>query len=283
MKAGVDVVIVPTCWYATDIGPVGLKHDPDGIAEAQFVSSMVVTRAYEHECCVVFVKFVFAFAALSSLPLRCARSCGGKKSDGFLGRSSVAMPLKGALASIDGPEEDMKVVEVDLSVLPVRNIVPVPILGSISCFAGRARSLQNSRRLVYSLRQMKYLAPVPPVYQSKNLCKACRKLLSLALQAHHDGAGSEEDSYELLERYSSPIGMSPSSSAWKNIARRSHGQRLNHRVGRARRVRFDVKHTNRDDSERGARGRPASVSHMRTSEKTTRNEENLIDSRRDTL
>jgi hypothetical protein len=74
MKQGAEVIIVPTYWLATDITERGLKYDPEyaaalpgakqlqcfysGSGEASFLDSMVVTRAYENECVVVFVKCV---------------------------------------------------------------------------------------------------------------------------------------------------------------------------------------------------------------------------------
>jgi len=96
---GVEVVIVPTCWVFDDVGEVGKKHDPEGKGEIAWLDSLVVNRAYENECCVVFV------------------NCGGPKDLGFLGRSGVALPFKGPVTRIESSEEEMRVVEIDLDIL----------------------------------------------------------------------------------------------------------------------------------------------------------------------
>ncbi|EIM86927.1 carbon-nitrogen hydrolase [Stereum hirsutum FP-91666 SS1] len=96
---GVEVVIVPTCWVLDDVGEIGLKHDPEGLGEISWLDSLVVNRAYENECCVVFV------------------NCGGPRSSGFLGRSSIALPFKGALTRMESPDEEMRIVDIDLDIL----------------------------------------------------------------------------------------------------------------------------------------------------------------------
>ena len=45
---------------------------------------------------------------------------GGSHQYGFMGRSAVAMPFKGA-QRIEGSEEELKVIEVDLDLLEVGN------------------------------------------------------------------------------------------------------------------------------------------------------------------
>jgi len=51
--------------------------------------------------------------------LRTRVSCGGPSEEGFLGRSGVALPFKGAVCRIESSEEEMRVVEVDLDILKV--------------------------------------------------------------------------------------------------------------------------------------------------------------------
>jgi len=106
------------------------------------------TRAYENECIVAYVKYVLPFPCSPSsapcststptfwqhsslrtppspphaLTLSLPSSCGGPKTSGFLGCSAVAAPFKGCLGRTKGPEEEIKVVEVDLDVLKVRVI-----------------------------------------------------------------------------------------------------------------------------------------------------------------
>jgi predicted amidohydrolase len=85
---------------ATDCLPEGLKINPD--AEALFLRSTLIARAFENTCCVIFV------------------NVGGKAEDGYCGLSQVAMPLIGAVkGSFDGPEEGMRVGEVDMEVLEI--------------------------------------------------------------------------------------------------------------------------------------------------------------------
>ncbi|KAF8589073.1 carbon-nitrogen hydrolase [Ramaria rubella] len=99
LRKGVEVVIVPTCWVFDDVGEVGQQHDPEGKGEISWLDSLMVNRAYENECCVVFV------------------NCGGPRDLGFLGRSGVAVPFKGAVTRIESSEEEMRVVEIDLEIL----------------------------------------------------------------------------------------------------------------------------------------------------------------------
>jgi predicted amidohydrolase len=85
---------------ATDCLPEGLRVNPD--AEALFLRSVLTARAFENTCCVIFV------------------NAGGKAEDGYCGLSQVAMPLLGAVkGSFDGPEDGMRVVEVDMEVLEI--------------------------------------------------------------------------------------------------------------------------------------------------------------------
>ncbi|KAH9810655.1 carbon-nitrogen hydrolase [Melampsora americana] len=79
MKQGAEVIIVPACWMLQDLGDIGQKHDPHGLTERRMIDSM--------------------------------------KSDGFLGGSSVAMPLKGSVIRFNDPIERLEVVEIDLNIL----------------------------------------------------------------------------------------------------------------------------------------------------------------------
>ena len=99
MGDGAEVIIVPTCWVLDDVGEEGKKYDPRGDNEASFLDSLVIARAYENVACVVFC------------------NAGGRREDGFLGRSAIAMPFRGALVRFNEPDERMDIVEVDLSVL----------------------------------------------------------------------------------------------------------------------------------------------------------------------
>ncbi|KAF8508240.1 carbon-nitrogen hydrolase [Hysterangium stoloniferum] len=99
MLQGVEIVIVPTFWVLDDVGAVGQRHDPDGHGEISWLDALLVNRAYENECCVVFV------------------NCGGPKESGFLGRSGIAVPFKGAVTRIESSDEELRVVEINLDIL----------------------------------------------------------------------------------------------------------------------------------------------------------------------
>jgi predicted amidohydrolase len=100
VRQGAKIVIVPTFWMATDCSPEGLKYNPD--AESLFLQTTLVARAFENTCCVIFV------------------NAGGKADDGYCGLSQVAMPFVGTVkGSFDGPEEGMRIVEVDMEILEI--------------------------------------------------------------------------------------------------------------------------------------------------------------------
>lgn len=98
IRQGAKIVIIPTFWTGSDCSDEGLRRNPN--AEALFLESMVTARAFENTCCVVFV------------------NAGGKGEDGMLGLSQVALPFVGKVkGSLEGPEEGMRVVEVDMEIL----------------------------------------------------------------------------------------------------------------------------------------------------------------------
>jgi len=90
IAAGARLIIIPTFWGVEDCGELGLKHNPQ--AEVLFLESMLVARAFENTCAVVFAN------------------------GGDAGLSQVALPFKGALGKM-GQEEGLSVVEVDMGVL----------------------------------------------------------------------------------------------------------------------------------------------------------------------
>jgi len=68
----------------------------------QFLNSTLIARAYENTAAIIFV------------------NAGGPASEGYCGLSQVAMPLVGAVkGSFTGPEEGMRIVEVDMKILEV--------------------------------------------------------------------------------------------------------------------------------------------------------------------
>lgn len=103
IAAGAKIIIVPTFWTAADAGAKGLAANPE--SEKLFLESMVVARAFENTCCVVFVN--------AGGPRSEDREERGGGVGDFLGLSQVAVPFKGALGKL-GAEEGMSVVELDM-------------------------------------------------------------------------------------------------------------------------------------------------------------------------
>ncbi|KAL8292295.1 hypothetical protein RQP46_001761 [Phenoliferia psychrophenolica] len=93
----VEIVICPTFWTSADGDPIGLSHNPQ--CEEVFLDNLIVTRAFENEVCVVFV------------------NAGGPAKDAFIGRSGVTLPFLGKVGGTTTHEEEMAIVDVDLSIL----------------------------------------------------------------------------------------------------------------------------------------------------------------------
>ncbi len=106
VAAGAQIIIVPTLWTLRDAGAAGLAHNPR--AEALFLESALVARAFENTCAVVFANAGGAPTA--------AAGGGGGETGGYAGLSQVAVPFKGALGKL-GAEEGMSVVELDMQIL----------------------------------------------------------------------------------------------------------------------------------------------------------------------
>jgi hypothetical protein len=74
----------------------------NNLPATQFLNSTLTARAYENTCAIIFV------------------NAGGPASSGYCGLSQVAMPLIGPVkGSFTGPEEGMRIVEVDMKILEV--------------------------------------------------------------------------------------------------------------------------------------------------------------------
>ncbi|KAH6713933.1 carbon-nitrogen hydrolase [Leptodontidium sp. MPI-SDFR-AT-0119] len=102
---GAKLVIVPTFWTLADCSEKGLRRNP--FAEQLFLESVLVARAFENTCAVVFVN-----------------AGGVKEGDGegesgrgsWAGGSQVAVPFEGARGKL-GWCEGMGVVDVDMEIL----------------------------------------------------------------------------------------------------------------------------------------------------------------------
>lgn len=97
---GAKIIIIPTFWTAYDMSAEGLAYNKD--AEVLFLQSTLVARAFENTACIVFC------------------NTGGPKEEGYVGLSSVTMPIAGTLAgSFTDGEPGVRVVEVDMKLLDI--------------------------------------------------------------------------------------------------------------------------------------------------------------------
>jgi predicted amidohydrolase len=96
IAAGAKIIIAPTFW-TLDSAPNGMKRNPQ--SEAIYLNSLVVSRAFENTCAVVFV------------------NAGGPAQKFYAGLSQIGMPFMGALGKIETSEETMNVVDVDMEIL----------------------------------------------------------------------------------------------------------------------------------------------------------------------
>jgi len=99
IRDGAKIIIVPTFWMSTDCSPQGLVRNAD--AEALFLNSTLTARTFENTCAVVFV------------------NAGGRKEEGYLGLSQVAMPFIGPVEGslLKGSEEGLGIVDMDMEIL----------------------------------------------------------------------------------------------------------------------------------------------------------------------
>ena len=119
VRKGAQMVIVPAWWLASDAGAGGGQINP--CSESVFLDSLVVCRAFENTCAVVFVN-----AGGPPPPYRSnfedAAEGGNAKTGGeleYTGLSQVGMPLLGSLGRIASSDEGMSIVEIDTDVLDV--------------------------------------------------------------------------------------------------------------------------------------------------------------------
>lgn len=97
---GARIIIIPTFWTAFDMSAEGLAYNKD--AEALFLKSTLVARAFENTCCIIFC------------------NAGGPKGEGYVGLSSVSMPIVGTLpGSFEDGEPGVRIIEVDEKLLDV--------------------------------------------------------------------------------------------------------------------------------------------------------------------
>ncbi|GAA6024174.1 hypothetical protein JCM10207_005594 [Rhodosporidiobolus poonsookiae] len=102
-----DMIIAPTYWTALDAGARGLAHNPR--SEEEYLGALVKTRAWEGECAVLFVN---AGAPASWQP----HDPVGNE-EGRIGGTGAYVPFKGCIGGAKGAQEELVLVDVDLSIL----------------------------------------------------------------------------------------------------------------------------------------------------------------------
>jgi predicted amidohydrolase len=74
-----------------------VKRNP--VSEQVLLDAMVVSRAFENTCAVVFC------------------NATGPSEEGFAGYSQVAVPFQGCIGKLDSNEEAMKIIDVDTDIV----------------------------------------------------------------------------------------------------------------------------------------------------------------------
>ncbi|KAL2842424.1 carbon-nitrogen hydrolase [Aspergillus pseudoustus] len=96
LAGGVEIVVVPTYWGATDASPTALSNNKN--CEALFLSSTLTARCFENSCGVIF-----------------ANVSGGPET---LGMSRIVLPIIGPVAEM-GNEEGALVADMDLGLIKI--------------------------------------------------------------------------------------------------------------------------------------------------------------------
>lgn len=104
---GAEMIIAPTYWTGTDGGPEGMKHNPN--SETDFLQVLVKTRAWDNECAILFCNIGAPASWSPGDPMG--------NEEGRIGCSQVCVPFKGSIGGAKGPQEELVLVDLDLSVL----------------------------------------------------------------------------------------------------------------------------------------------------------------------
>ncbi|BGP42336.1 hypothetical protein JCM10449v2_006341 [Rhodotorula kratochvilovae] len=102
-----SLVLAPTYWTASDAGPLGLAYNPQ--SEATYLSHLIPTRAWDNECAIVFTN--------AGAPASWSPGDPVGNDEGRIGGSCVCVPFKGRIGGAKGPQEELVLVDLDLSIL----------------------------------------------------------------------------------------------------------------------------------------------------------------------
>lgn len=95
-RKGAEIVYCPSLWYLTAKGKIIWNY-----AEEKHVNALCTARAFENNLVLIY----------------CGAAGKTKKTEQALGRSQIAMPIKGAVKRLDHNKEEMFVQEIDTLIL----------------------------------------------------------------------------------------------------------------------------------------------------------------------
>ncbi|GAA5876739.1 hypothetical protein JCM16303_006271 [Sporobolomyces ruberrimus] len=104
----VDLIICPTYWTGSDGGQESKKWDVD--SEKKWLESLIVSRSFENECAIVFVN-------VGSPKGQDESDFENVNPEERIGCSGVCLPFRGKIGGTKSAQEEMVVVDTDLSVL----------------------------------------------------------------------------------------------------------------------------------------------------------------------
>ncbi|GAA6011280.1 hypothetical protein JCM11491_006782 [Sporobolomyces phaffii] len=108
LEQQVDLIICPTYWTGSDGGDESKRWDRD--SEQKWLESLIVSRAFENECAIVFVN-------VGSPAGQDEHDHDRVNPEERIGCSAVCLPFRGKIGGTKSAEEEMVVVDTDLSVL----------------------------------------------------------------------------------------------------------------------------------------------------------------------
>ncbi|GAA5959789.1 hypothetical protein JCM3765_000103 [Sporobolomyces pararoseus] len=108
LEQSIDLIICPTYWTGSDGGEASKKWDID--SEQKWLESLIVSRAYENECAVAFVN-------VGSPAGKDPKDFENANPEERIGCSAVCLPFRGKIGGTKSAQEEIVVIDTDLSVL----------------------------------------------------------------------------------------------------------------------------------------------------------------------
>lgn len=104
---GAEMIIAPTYWTGTDGGPEAMRHNPT--SESDYLDVLVKARAWDNECAILFCNV--------GAPVSWSPGDPFGNEEARVGCSQVCVPFKGSIGRAKGPQEEIVLVDLDLSIL----------------------------------------------------------------------------------------------------------------------------------------------------------------------